>query len=300
MIDASRRDNPGGVRVMAQADIPVARPRRSLAYLAVQGVAGAAIVALLWFIVVQGPMLLGEFRQLRAQQAKTELSALVGYVDIHVEPNHARRPDNWCHDEGDQTLLWAGWRDGKHEWFHIPRGELTARQISEPMGRDVIRAIDYPIVEQSGGQHWGKIPDAALVAGLRRAGGRAAYPILVLSKVEVVNDTVGEEPLLIVFRPFEPPTAAVGVYNPVINGRRITMGVSGYLMNQRPIFYDRGTQSLWHERDGGLLAVAGPLKGTVLTSVEGLETLPWSSWRSRYPESRLVVGADRKKPRPEL
>jgi hypothetical protein len=164
----------------------------------------------------------------------------------------------------------------------------------------VVRAIDYPIIERAGDLHWGRIPDAALVAGLRRAGDQAVYPILMLSKVEVINDTVGEEPLLLVFRPFDPPTRAVGAYAPVLDGKRITMGLSGYLMNRRPILYDRGTLSLWHERDGRLLAVAGPLKGAVLAAVEGVETIPWSAWRSRYPESRLIVGADRSKPRPEL
>ena len=216
---------------------------------------------------------------------------MVGYVNIHSEPNHARRPRDWCHDEGEQTLLWAGWRGGRHQWFRIGRGDVTAHEVSEPMGRDVIRAIDHPIIEGRDGEHWGRIPDAALVAGLPRAGVRAAYPIVMLAKVEVINDTIGEEPLLVVYRPFAQPTEAVGAYAPVLDGRRITMGLSGYLMERRPVFYDRGTESLWHERDGALIAIAGPLKGSALAAVDGVETLAWSDWRSRYPESRLVVGA---------
>jgi hypothetical protein len=285
---------------MAQANVPAVRPRPSWSYLVVQAVAGVAILGLLGFIGVKGSAVLGEFRQLQKDQARMDLSAVVGYVDIHAEPNHARRPEDWCHHEGDQTLLWCGWRDGKHDWFRIARGDLATDQISEPMGRDVIRAIDHPIVERAGGEHWGKIPSAALVAGLQRDGVCAAYPIVMLAKVEVINDVVAERPLLVVYRPFAPAWEAVAAFAPIVEGRRITMGLSGYLLDRKPILYDRGTRSLWQERDGVLAAVAGPLKGTTLEAVAGVETRTWSDWSSRYPESRLVVGADRKKPRPEL
>ncbi len=285
---------------MAQADLSAVRPRPSGAHLAVQAIAGVAIVGLLGFIGVKGWAILGEFRQLQKDQARKDLSAVVGYIDIHTEPNHAKRPDNWCHHEGDQTLLWCGWRDGKHDWFRIARGDLATELISEPMGRDVIRAIDHPVVERSGGRLWGRIPAEALVAGLQANGVRAAYPIVMLAKVEVINDMVGEQPLLVVYRPFAPAWESVAAFAPLVDGRRITMGLSGYLLDRKPILYDRGTRSLWHERDGGLTAIAGSFKGTVLASVPGVETRIWSDWRSRYPESRLVVGADRKKPRPEL
>jgi hypothetical protein len=291
---------------MAGVDVPIVpprpspHPRPSGANLVVNALALAGIVGLGWFVVVQGRSLLNEFRSLREDQARTSRSAIVGYVDIHAEPNHARRPADWFHDEGDATLLWAGWRDGKHEWFRVARGDLEREQVSYPMGRDVVRAIDYPIIERTGGEHWVKVPDGAMVAGLWRNGVRAAYPLLVLSKVEVVNDHLGAEPVLVVFRPFAPQHESVTAFTPILDGRRITMGLSGYLMDRRPILYDRGTHSLWHDRDGTLRAIAGPLKGATLSAVAGIEVLAWSDYRSRYPESRLVVGADRKKPRPEL
>ena len=285
---------------MAHVDTPAVPPRRLGASPVVKVLAAVAILTLGGFIAVQGESLYREFRSLREQQARTKQSAVVGYVDIHAEPNHAVRPADWYHDEGGQTLLWAGWREGKHDWFRIGLGELAREEISLPMGRDVVRAIDHTILEASGGPHWEKVPDSALVAGIWRGGIRVVYPLLVLSKVEVVNDTIGEEPVLVVFRPFVPPHEAVAVFAPIVDGRRITMGLSGYLMDKTPVLYDRGTRSLWLQRDGTLAAIAGPLKGTSLRPTEGLEVLAWSDWRARYPESRLVVGADRKKARPEL
>jgi hypothetical protein len=285
---------------MAHVDTSAVPPRRVGAGPVVKVLAGVAILALGGFIAVQGESLYREFRSLREQQARTSQSAVVGYVDIHAEPNLAIRPDDWYHDEGGQTLLWAGWREGKHDWFRIGLGEVAREQVSLPMGRDVIRAIDHPILEDSSGPHWGKIPDSALVAGIWRGGTRVVYPLLVLSKVEVVNDTIGEEPVLVLYRPFVPEREAVAVFAPIVDGHRITMGLSGYLMNRTPVLYDRGTRSLWLQRDGSLAAIAGPLKGTALRAAEGIEILAWSDWRARYPESRLVVGADRKKARPEL
>lgn len=285
---------------MAHVDTSAVPPRQVGASPVVRSLVVVAILSLVGFIAVEGESLYREFRSLREQQARTSRSVVVGYVDIHAEPNHAVRPTNWYHDEGGQTFLWAGWRDGKHDWFRIGQGDVARERISLPMGRDVIRAIDHTILEDSGGPHWEKIPDSALVAGIWREGIRVVYPLLVLSKVEVINDTIGGEPVLVVYRPFVPPSEAVAAFAPIIDGRRITMGLSGYLMDRTPVLYDRGTRSLWLQRDGALAAIAGPLKGAALRTEGGVEILAWSDWRARYPQSRLVVGADRKKARPEL
>jgi hypothetical protein len=285
---------------MATVDTPLVPARPLGTRPAVRAVVGVAIVALLGFIGVQGWTLYNELRGFQDQQARISRTNVVGYVDIHAEPSAAHRPDDWYHHDGDQTFLWAGWKEGKHDWFRIGRGELEQKDVSYPMGRDVIRAIDYTVVEHSGGPRWEKVPGESLVAGFGRVGAHVVYPMLVLSKVEVVNDQVGEEPVLVVFRPFVPERQAVTAWSPVVNGHRITMGLSGYLIDRTPVLYDRGTRSLWHHRDGALAAIAGPLKGTSLRAVEGLEVRPWSDWRSRYPDSQLVVGANRSKPRPEL
>jgi hypothetical protein len=285
---------------MASVETPPVPARPLSARPAVRAVAGVAIVALLGYIAVQGWSLYQQLRGLQDQQERINRTNVVGYLNIHAEPSNAHHPADWYHHDGDQTFLWAGWKDGKHDWFRIGKGELAQEEISLPMGRDIIRAIDRTIIERSGGPRWGKVPDAALVVGLRREGGRVVYPMLVLSKVEVVNDQIGEEPVLVIFRPFVPEREAVSAWSPVVDGHRITMGVSGYFIDRTPVLYDRGTRSLWHARDGSLVAIGGPLKGTTLRAVEGLEVRPWSDWRSRYPDSRLVVGADRSKPRPEL
>lgn len=285
---------------MAQVDTPPVPPRPFGAHPVVKALAGAAILGLAAFISVEGLALYREFRSLRAQESRTDLSSVIGYEGIHAVPNYAMKPVDWIHDEGGQTLLWAGWKDGRHDWFHIDLGDLGRDRVSEPMGRDVVRAIDRAIVEREGGPRWGRVPGTALVAGLDRGRERVAYPMLVLKKVEVVNDTIGDEPVLIVYRPFAAEAEAVSTYDPVLDGRRITMGLSGYLIDKVPVLYDRGTRSLWMDRDGAMTAIAGPRKGASLRKGDGVRVQPWSEWRSRHPEGRLVVGADRSRGVPEL
>jgi len=62
------------------------------------------------------------------------------------------------------------------------------------------------------------------------------------------------------------------------------------------VFAGIRTSAVYVVATATLAAIAGPLKGTALRPTEGLEILAWSDWRARYPESRLVVGADRQRP----
>jgi hypothetical protein len=264
------------------------------------GLTVAAIVGLSSFAIGKGRQLYDEFVNLQANQESARKGVVVGYENIHPELSRASKPDNWFDDRGEHTLLWAGWHGGRHEWFKVGRGDITREQISLPLGRDAIQAIDYPILERNGGIRWSKIPDDDLVARFECKGIHAVYPIVVLRKVEVVNDLIDDLPLLVTFRPFVPIEEASRVYEPVLDGKRLTMGLSGYFLDSKPLLYDRGSESLWVERDGSLTAITGPHKGAKLPEVVRPHILPWSDCKSRHPESRLLVGADRSKGKPDL
>jgi Protein of unknown function (DUF3179) len=270
----------------------------------VKGIAWVGIAVLTAIIAIQGRVLYRSLLMLRADQVKSRGAAIVGYIDIHPQPSFAQTPKNWIHDDGEHTLLWAGWRDDKHVWFRISRGDVLREHVTAPFGIDAIRAIDHPIVEEGGGERWERIPDDALVAGVELGGVHAVYPLKLLEKVEVVNDLIADMPLLVAFRPFSLERESVALYEASLGGQRITMGLSGYFhgpeYDRKPLMYDRGTSSLWVEREGYVVSVAGPHKGAQLHQVGKIEVLPWYDWRSRHPRSRLVVGADRSKPKPGL
>jgi hypothetical protein len=78
------------------------------------------------------------------------------------------------------------------------------------------------------------------------------------------------------------------VYDPVIDGKRLTFGVSGKLYKAALVMYDRQTESLWSQ----LLqeAITGPMTGARLKVLPSLHTR-WEYWRAQYPET-LVLSPD--------
>jgi hypothetical protein len=223
-------------------------------------------------------------------------TVVIGYHNINPNPSYAEKPDNWFHEEGDHTLLWSGWKNGDgHRWFRVGRGEVVRERISLPFGRDVIQAIDYPMVETDGGTIWDRIPADAQVVGLELGGIACVYPLQVLDKVEVVNDEIEGHPYLVVYNPITEKARSVVIYEPLVAGRRVTMGLSGYFHDSQPMLYDRGTESLWIQDDDVLRAIAGRQKGVQLRRIGQPSPTAWADWRALHPRSRLVVGADRSK-----
>jgi hypothetical protein len=256
-----------------------------------------ALAVLLFVISAELRVLWREWGWLQAEQLWVRQTAVIGYPNISPRVSYARPPANWFRQDGDSTYLWGGWdtRLG-HQWFRIDRGDLEVTSISLPIGRDVYQAIDHPLIEAEGGPIWARIPAEARVVGLNLAGVATVYPVLVLDRVQVVNDLIGQQPILVTYNPFVPPDACVKVYDAALDGQRVTMGTSGYYQAGLPLFYDRGSESLWKDQEGALRAVAGPRKGQVLRQLAQPVPVDWGHWRGRNPGSRLLVGADRSGP----
>jgi hypothetical protein len=289
----SQAASPEATNDSASASPQTIAPRRGLIV--------AAIAVLLLFIATQGFSLWREWQLLNRELSQSRAAAVIGYPGITPRFSHAVKPPDWFHQEGDSILLWGGWKHGKgHQWFKLAPGDLEAERLSHPMGRDVVQAIDYPLSESGGGTYWGRVPDEADVAGELFAGVETAYPLLILDKVMIVNDVIHGRPILITFNAMAPPDSKVCVYDPSVDGQRLTMGSAGYFHNNAPMFYDRGTESLWIVDGEGLQAVSGSHKGHRLPRLARLAPVSWVQWRTSHPKTRLVVGADRTKALPEL
>ena len=76
-----------------------------------------------------------------------------------------------------------------------------------------------------------------------------------------------------------------------LDGRRITMGSSGFTVAGRHVLYDRGTESLWIDQGAGLTAFSGKHKGRTLPLVKRLAPTPWREWEADHPSARLLVGS---------
>jgi len=238
-----------------------------------------------------GTRLYGELTVLSAELADARNREPMGYVGISSEQPEPKPPS--CIREHDgHVYLWAGMgAKGQAGWFDVTATDLPLRQFAFAFGRDRIKTIDYPIVQTADGEIARRIYPERQVLGLNFNGITRAYPVTVMDKVEVVNDTFGDRAVAMTFCPLIKKPA---VYERMLDGEVVSLGSSGYCYESAFVLYDRRTDSLWCPRDEGLTAITGKLVGKTLPflSVQAEKT-NWGEWRRRHPTTDVVVGADR-------
>lgn len=90
-------------------------------------------------------------------------------------------------------------------------------------------------------------------------GVRRFYPFQILVWHEIVNDTIGSKRMLVTYCPL---CLSGIVFDPMVQGERVTFGTSGKLWNSNLVMYDRKTDSLWSQVLGE--AIVGEMTGTQL------------------------------------
>lgn len=75
------------------------------------------------------------------------------------------------------------------------------------------------------------------------------------------------------------------MYDPVLDGRRLTFGTSGWLYQSTVVLYDRRTESLWPQIDG--VAISGKYRGTPLAKVAARDTT-WGAWLAAHPDTLVL------------
>ncbi len=166
--------------------------------------------------------------------------------------------------------------------FDVTRHVIRLDQIqSGGPPKNGIPALDHPaFVSASEGDRSLKGED--MVLAVEFSGVAKAYPVRILNWHEVVDDDVGEQPVLISWCPL---CGSGLVYDPRADGRRYTFGVSGLLYQQNLLFFDRETESLWSQLRGQ--AVAGPLAGTSLRLLPVTMTT-WQSWKAKHLQTLVL------------
>ncbi len=76
------------------------------------------------------------------------------------------------------------------------------------------------------------------------------------------------------------------MYSREIDGQEYTFGVSGKLIMNALVMYDRQTESLWSQILGE--AIAGPLQGARLEFVSAQHTT-WADWKAQHPDTLALV-----------
>lgn len=157
------------------------------------------------------------------------------------------------------------------------------RLISGGPPPDGIPAISEPKFDRAADVDFLE-PDEPVLA-LEVDGVPRAYPVQVLIWHEIVNDTIGDVPVVVTYCPLCNSALA---FDRRAADRVLTFGVSGRLYNSDLVMFDRQTESLWPQIEGR--AVAGVLTGTELETYP-VQTVPWAAWAEANPDA-LVLNRD--------
>lgn len=183
------------------------------------------------------------------------------------------------------------WADFKAAY---PEGSVLSREtgLAAPYGRNPYVGYDaldnYPFL-YVGPEVPAQLAPMARVVGVELQGQAVAYPYAILSEERVVNDTVGETPLVVLWAP--------GVASPldegtVAAGREIgaLLVFSRQLAGQTLTFaFDEGKivdEETGSEWDVLGQALAGPQAGERLTPIVGINYF-WFTWSAFKPETAV-------------
>jgi hypothetical protein len=165
--------------------------------------------------------------------------------------------------------------ESKGPWL-IPAAEV----FDGGPGRDGIPALDSP--ERISVSSATYLEDSDLVLGYFDGTSAIAYPVLILDWHEIINDKVNDFPLTITYCPL----TGTGIgWNPTLNGKTTTFGVSGLIYNNNLIPFDRETESNWSQQR--LDCVNGSLINARIETFQIVETR-WSNWKSMYPDTEVL------------
>jgi hypothetical protein len=149
------------------------------------------------------------------------------------------------------------------QWGGVLRGGIPELNDAETIS---VADADYMLADE--------VVFGAVVNGEARA-----YPVRILGHHELANDTLGGEPVSLVY--------CTLCRTPVFYSRRaagqvLDFETSGLLENSNKVMVDVQTDSLWNQLTGE--AFAGPLTGAVLVKLP-MTVTTWGDWIARHPDT---------------
>lgn len=160
--------------------------------------------------------------------------------------------------------------------------KLRDQAVSGGVSKDVIPAIDEPTFESvaNADKH---LDRGDIVFGIVHDGVTKAYPQSILVWHEVCNDVIGEMPISVTYCPLT--GTAIG-----FERGETTFGVSGQLINNNLVMYDRSTERWWPQ----VLATAIPGWDTDAAIGQSLREFrvvwtSWGQWKHRFPNTQVLT-----------
>lgn len=148
---------------------------------------------------------------------------------------------------------------------------------------DGIPPIDSPIFDDvTAAQSW--LPEQSPVIVVEIEGDARAYPLAVLTRHEIANDTIGEIPIAVTFCPL--CNSAI-TYDRRFDGETIRLGVSGLLRNSDMIMWDDISQTWWQQFTGE--GIVGKHTGRLLDIVPS-QVVSFGVFALEFPQGKVLSG----------
>jgi len=109
-----------------------------------------------------------------------------------------------------------------------------------------------------------------------------AYPLQILTWHEIVNDVLGDKPLVVSFCPLCNTAIA---FEREFDGQILDFGTTGRLRFSNLIMYDRQTETWWQQATGD--GVVGKYTGERLTFYPA-SIISWEDFKTEYPDGSVL------------
>lgn len=147
--------------------------------------------------------------------------------------------------------------------------------------KDGIPSIDSPkFVSINEADEW--IDDVEPIIQVERNGRVKGYPLQILTWHEIVNDRVGDTPVVVTFCPLCNTAIA---FDRRVGGQVLDFGTTGRLRFSNLIMYDRQTETWWQQATGE--AIVGELTGTQLKFIPA-PMISWAEFKAANPGAAIL------------
>ncbi len=146
---------------------------------------------------------------------------------------------------------------------------------------DAIPSIDEPNFDTVEAAAAWLRPEEPVIS-FERNGDARAYPLQILTWHEIVNDVVGDEPVIVTYCPL--CNSAI-VFARTVDGEVREFGTSGKLRRSDLIMYDRTNESLWQQFSGE--AIVGVDAGTLLDFLPA-QIVSFEEFGAAYPAGMVL------------